>query len=129
VLLVVFAGGYLVGHAKAPSSLEVERVVPMRAPAGDAQAIIRLARRDGVGNWPMELEVTGLPKQAHRDSYYELWLTEGGKPVEPCGYFRVAGSKTTVRLTVPYDFSKADGWVVTAQPHGARSPGPVVLTT
>ena len=129
MLLVVFAGGYFVGHSKAPSSFSVARVVPMRAASGDAQAIIRLAERDRVGNWPMELEVTGLPQQAHRASYYELWLTEHGKPVEPCGNFRVSGSKTTVRLSVPYDASKADGWVVTAQADGARTPGPVVLTT
>lgn len=129
VLVIVFGGGYFVGRDKASSSFAVERVVPMRAPRGDAQAIIRLSNHDSVGNWPMEVEVTGLPRQANRDSYYELWLTRGGKPVEPCGYFRMAGDKTTVRLTVPYDFAKADGWVVTAQPNGSRSPGTVVLTT
>jgi hypothetical protein len=129
LLAVVFAGGYFVGHSKTSSSFEVARVVPMRATSGDAQAIIRLAERDKVGNWPMELEVTGLPKQAHRTSYYELWLTEHGKPTEPCGNFRVSGRKTTVRLTVPYDASNADGWVVTAQRDGTHTPGPVVLTT
>jgi hypothetical protein len=129
ILLVAFAGGYFFGHSKAPSSLEVERVVPMRATTGDAQGIIRIAGHDDVGNWPMEVEVTGLPKQPNHGSYYELWLTQNGKPTEPCGIFRVGDSTTTVRMTVPYDFSKADGWVVTAQHDGTRAPGPVVLTT
>ena len=98
--------------------------------AANAQAILRIAGKDDSGNWPMELEVTGLPGQLHRASYYELWLTQGGKPVEPCGFFRVVnGSTTTVRMSVPYDFSKADGWVVTAQKDGTRIPGPVVLRT
>jgi hypothetical protein len=77
----------------------------------------------------MELEVTGLPKQPERAAYYELWLTKGHKPVEPCGAFRVNGDKTTVRFTIPYDASNADGWVVTAQPDGSHDPGAVVLTT
>ena len=129
LVVAVFAGGYFLGHAKGQSSFAVERVVPMRATAGSAQAIIRIAAVDKGGNWPMELEVTDLPKQPARNSYYELWLTRNGKPVEPCGTFRVGGSTTTVRLSVPYDFSKADGWVVTAQRKGAAVPGPVVLTT
>ena len=65
-----------------------------------------MSSRDDVGNWPMELEVTGLPKQTERAAYYELWLTKGHKPVEPCGAFRVNGDKTTVRFTIPYDASK-----------------------
>jgi anti-sigma-K factor RskA len=129
LLLIAFAGGYLFGGSKGSSSFAVERVVPMRAPVGQAQAIIRIAAVDEGGNWPMELEVTDLPKQPARGSYYELWLTQNGKPVEPCGTFRVGGSTTTVRLSVPYDFSKADGWVVTAQRNGAAVPGRVVLTT
>jgi hypothetical protein len=56
-------------------------------------------------------------------------LTKGHKPVEPCGAFRVNGDKTTVRFTIPYDASNADGWVVTAQPDGSHDPGAVVLTT
>ena len=103
----------------------------MRGTAGHAkaQAIIRIASRDAVGNWPMEFEVTGLPKQTERVAYYELWLTKGHKPVEPCGAFRVSGDETTVRFTIPYDATDADGWVVTEQPNGTTHPGAVVLTT
>jgi hypothetical protein len=130
VTVLAFGGGYLFGHSKGgPSAFAVKKVVPMRGTVGDAQALIRISSRDQVGNWPMELEVTGLPKQPQRVAYYELWLTKGHKPVELCGAFRVHGDKTTVRFTVPYDASSIDGWVVTAQPNGTPQPGPVVLTT
>jgi hypothetical protein len=130
VTALAFGGGYLFGHSKGgPSSFAVKRIVPMRGTVGQAQALIRISSRDNVGNWPMELEVTGLPKQPQRVAYYELWLTKGHKPVELCGAFRVHGDKTTVRFTVPYDAKSIDGWVITAQPDGTPEPGPVVLTT
>jgi len=92
-------------------------------------AVLKLAGQDSVGNWPMEMAVTGLPKQAARGAYYELWLTKGGKPLVPCGTFRVHGKTTTVRFSVPYELSRYDGWIVTAvRPHEA-DPGRVVLTT
>jgi hypothetical protein len=127
VLLVVFAGGYLVGHAK-PTSFSAERVVPMHG--GSALAVLQVGRKDSVGNWPMLLEVNGLPQQRDPQAYYELWLTRNGEPVAPCGAFRVAKRTTTVRLSVPYTLKGFDGWVVTRQPandHGR--PGPVVLST
>jgi hypothetical protein len=131
VTVLAFGGGYLLGHANGgPSSFAVKNVVPMRGAQGSqAQALIRISSRDKVGNWPMELQVTGLPKQQQRVSYYELWLTKGHKPVELCGAFRVSGDTTKVRFTVPYDAVGADGWVVTAQPDGTPDPGAVVLTT
>jgi hypothetical protein len=73
--------------------------------------------------------VRGLPQQSNRTSYYELWLSRGGKPVVPCGSFRVHGKTTNVRFSVPYTLRGFDGWVVTAQPADASAPGPVVLTT
>jgi hypothetical protein len=130
VALLAFGGGYLFGHSKGgPSSFAIKHVIPMRGTVGQAQAVISVSSRDKVGNWPMELQVTGLPKQPQRAAYYELWLTKDDKPVELCGAFRVNGDTTTVRFTVPYDATSVDGWVVTAQPDGTRNPGPVVLTT
>jgi hypothetical protein len=127
--LIAFGGGYVFGHSKSGhSGLDVVRVVPMQG-HGNAQAILRVAHADSGGNWPMELEVSGLPALQPRNAYYELWLTRNGRPVEPCGFFRVHGATTKVRFSVPYDFHGADGWVVTTQRNSVSAPGPVVLST
>jgi hypothetical protein len=126
--LIGFGGGYFLGHAKSkPSAFKTERVVAMHG-RGDALAVLRIAAPDSVGNWPMEMEVSGLRRQPQRSALYELWLTKDGRPVAPCGTFRVHGKKTTIRFSVPYDLRRYGGWVVTAQPHDEAPPGPVVLT-
>ena len=123
--LLAFAGGYFVGHAK-PTSFKTTRIVPMHG--GNALALLRLGHKDDAGNWPMQLEVNNLP-QRPKPQYYELWLTRHGKPVAPCGSFRVNQRNTTVQLSVPYDFSRFDGWVVTTQTAKDTEPGRVVLET
>jgi hypothetical protein len=128
LVAVALGGGYLLGHAHAkPAAFATQRVVPMQGKG--SLAVLRIGRHDKAGNWPMELLVSGLPTQQDRQAYYELWLTKNGKPVVPCGSFRVNARNTTVRLSVPYSFSRFDGWVVTAQPAHDRSIGPVVLRT
>jgi hypothetical protein len=128
LVVLAFGGGYLVGHAKKkPTSFATTRVVPMHG--GSALALLRLAPRDSAGNWPMLLEINNLPKQQSPRAYYELWLTRNGKPIAPCGGFRVNARTTSVRLSVPYDFKRFDGWVVTKQGANDRAPGTVVLTT
>jgi hypothetical protein len=128
--LAAFAGGYAFGHSKTkPTAFATERVVPMHGTTQGALAVLKLGHEDGVGNWPMQIEVTGLPTQRSDAAYYELWLTRDGKPVAPCGSFRVNGKTTRVRLTIPYRLTRFDGWVVTAQPPRLRTPGRVVLST
>lgn len=128
VLLAGFGGGYLVGHSKSkPAEFAARRVIAMHGQ--QALAVIRIAKRDSVGNWPMQFEVTGLPTQNNPRAYYELWATRDGKAVAPCGSFRVHGKTTRVRFSVPYAFDRFDGWVVTVQPAGMHEPGRVVLTT
>jgi len=127
--LIAFGGGYLLGHSKGEASaFKTQHVVPMHGHGG-ALALLRLATPDSVGNWPMQMQVSGLPEQKSRTAYYELWLTKGGKPVAVCGTFRVHGEQTTVTFTVPYNLKAGhyDGWIVTAQPHDEAQPGPVVL--
>jgi len=128
--LAAFVGGYAFGHAKGkPQAFAAVRTVPMHGKAPGARGVIRIAEKDAVGNWPMLVEVSGLPQQASRDAYYELWLTHDGRPVASCGSFRVHGKTTSIRLTVPYKLKAFDGWVVTAQPSEIHMPGAVVLTT
>jgi hypothetical protein len=128
LVAIAFGGGYLLGHGKSsPSAFATKHVVPMHG--SSALAVIRLGDRDQAGNWPMEFQVTGLARQTNRAAYYELWLTRGGKPVAPCGTFRVNAHTTTVHLSVPYESASFDGWVVTAQPPHDHGPGSVVLTT
>lgn len=128
LVAVAFGGGYFVGHAKTKAtSFATKRVVPMHG--ANALALLRLAPKDSAGNWPMQLEVNNLPTQSDPRAYYELWLTRNGKPIAPCGSFRVNARTTTVRLSVPYDFKRFDGWVVTKQGANDHTAGPVVLTT
>jgi len=96
--------------------------------SGHAIGSIRIGRRDSVGNWPMELTVTGLAKQ-EAGAYYELFLSKNGKPRIPCGGFRVNSKTTKVRFTVPYKLTGHDEWVVAVWPKGAHRPGDVVMST
>lgn len=130
VAAIALGGGYALGHSKSggTQAFKVAHVVSMHGPNG-AQGVVRVSVRDSAGNWPMEVEVNGLPKQPNRKATYQLWLTQGHKPTELCGSFRVSGDPTVVRFTVPYPLNGVDGWVVTAQPASSTTPGPVVLTT
>jgi hypothetical protein len=128
--LAAFAGGYAFGHGKAkPAAFASAHTVAMHGSQPAARGVIEVAAPDQVGNWPMLVEVTGLPQQANPHAYYELWLTRHGKIVLSCGSFRVHGKTTRVRLSVPYALRGYDGWVVTAQPAHVHAPGRVVLTT
>jgi hypothetical protein len=128
VAVLAFGGGYLTGHAKKKATtFETRRVVPMKGK--NALALLRVASKDDAGNTPMELEVNNLPQQKVKSDYYELWLTEDGKAIAPCGSFRVNARTTTVRLSVPYDFHRFQGWVVTKQTATHHTPGPIVLST
>ena len=130
MVIAGFGVGFIVGHAKAkPAAFTAERVVSMHGANPQAIGVLHIAAADNAGNWPMQLQVSGLPTQPARDADYELWLTKDGKPIASCGSFRVHEKTTTVRLSVPYRFSHYDGWVVTVQPGTDDTPGKVVLTT
>ena len=129
--LAAFLGGYAFGHSKGkPASFAAVRTVAMHGPSGGAShGVIDIAEKDSVGNWPMQVEVSGLPQQSSRAAYYELWLTRDGKAVAPCGSFRVNAKTTRVRLSVSYPLKNFDGWIVTAQTGRQDGLGPTVLTT
>jgi hypothetical protein len=96
---------------------DVEAVVsiPMvgTAQAAGATASIDVLPQDEAGNWPMNVVVRGLAPSRDRSDYYELWLTRGGKLIDPCGRFMVHTGVTKVLLSVPYGLRRYDGWVVT----------------
>jgi hypothetical protein len=126
---VVFGGGYLIGHSKAKATaFATARVVPMHGIA-NSRGAIRIAAVDSAGNWPMRVSISGLPKQKAAGAYYELWLSRNGKPVAPCGGFRVKGGTTTIQLSVPYKLHAFDGWVVTSVQAADHEPGVVVMQT
>ena len=128
LILAGFGGGFLTGHAHAkPAAFKAQRVVSLQGKS--SLAVLKIGWHDGAGNWPMQFQVSGLPQQKDPAAYYELWLTRNGKPVAPCGSFRVNERNTTVHLSVPYTFSKFSGWVVTAQSGHERVIGPVVMRT
>lgn len=111
----LFGIGYLVGGG---SSQDPIRTVAMSGPS-QASAELAVFGKDTAGNWPMRLDVRGLAS-----GRYELWLTRGGKLVEPCGAFAAGAGETSVPLNAPYRLRDFDGWVVVSA--GDREP---VLTT
>lgn len=106
-----FGAGYLVG-GREPDPERVIRMVGV-GPERDATASIRILPEDEAENWPMDVLVRGLEPSRDRDDFYELWLTQDGKPVASCGRFLVGDGLTRVTLTVPYGFRRYDGWIVT----------------
>lgn len=125
-----FLGGYLVGRPD-PPGFDVRVVVEIRGTTlqPGATALLSLGFGDEGGNWPMLLEVRGLPKIEDRAGYYELALSRGGKPVATCGTFKVQAGTTKVRFTASYPLKRFDGWVVTAHPRGHLEKPPIVMST
>jgi hypothetical protein len=129
IATVAFLGGYVAGYAKNNFDSTHDVTMQGTSAAPGAHGLIKLGKADSGGNWPMLVEVRGLPRLPGR-SYYELFLTRNGKPIAPCGSFNAQAATTIVKFTVPYALKRFDGWVVTRQGTGIkREPGPVVLTT
>ena len=106
--IVLLGVGYAIGgrdNAEPPV-----QTIAMTGQAG-ATATIDLMARDAAGNWPMTLEVSGLPKLPDGETY-TLWLTDGGELAKSCGEFAVAAGTTKVPLNAPYSLKEFDGWVV-----------------
>jgi Anti-sigma-K factor rskA len=127
--------GFLLGQVtSSPStsrSLGAHRNVQLHSTAlgKGALATLQLGNRNGDGNWPMVLRVSGLPRLA-AGGYYDLYLTKGGKPLVSCGTFNVSGD-TVVRLSAAYNLEAFDknGWVIVRKtPGNDFQPNQVVLT-
>lgn len=126
---VVFLGGYIVGNRGTGSSVPTARTIQLQGTsfAPGALASLRVQPEDASGNWPMTLDVTGLPALP-QDGRYAVYLVRGSE-WEPCGWFAVSGphAGTTVTLNAPYDLRAGDIWVVTRQVPGASGHGETVL--
>lgn len=128
VAAAAFGGGYLLGQQG--DGFRTIRAVPMHgtAWASLARASVRIGEKDESGNWPLLVTVRGL-KPLPRGGSYQLYLTKNGRPAAFCGYFAVHSGTTTVRLTVPWELKRFDGWVVTERLPGHRESRTPVLTT
>jgi hypothetical protein len=127
IALLAFFGGYLAGYRSHGFTAQFETT--MAGVGGvDATSVIKVGKRDDDGNWPLQLEVRGLPRLKD-GGYYEMFLTRGKKSFT-CGTFAGGGaSKVSVRMTIPYDLRRGDGWIVTSERPGQPHPGKTVLTT
>ena len=89
---MLFGVGYAIGDRNSPD--EPVQTIAMTGPGG-ATASIALLPADEAGNWPMRLEVSGLPALPAGKTY-TLWLRRDGKLAESCGAFVVAAGTTKV---------------------------------
>jgi hypothetical protein len=128
-LAIVLAAGlaalaFGIGRWTAGGEFETRFSVAMEATehAPGAAALIRVGERDKAsGNWPLELDVSGLPPLAGGE-YYVLWLAKNGEYAATCGTFAVAEGETTVRMTVSYRLRDYDAWVITAHDEQKEPP-------
>jgi hypothetical protein len=106
--LALAAAAFAAGWLAKPAAHEVDFTLGMygTAAAPSASAELHVYERDEAGNWPMEMEIEGLPEGS-----YELVLTRAGKPAASCGRFLVQGRTVTV-LNAPYRLRDYDGWAV-----------------
>jgi hypothetical protein len=117
-IATAIVAGFLLGQAAGSSSsstsIDARETVHLRgtALARGALAKLELGTPDSAGNWPMVLEVNGLPKLT-KGGYYDLYLTKGGVPLVSCGTINARGD-TVVRLTAAYNLENFDdnGWVI-----------------
>jgi hypothetical protein len=104
----LFGLGYAIGGRDKPQG--PVRTIAMSGPTG-ATASLLLQPIDEAGNWPMLLDVKGLP-QLPQGETYTLWLTRKGKLVDPCGTFLTGATSSSIWLNAPYKLKEYDGWVV-----------------
>jgi Anti-sigma-K factor rskA len=114
--VAAFAVGVAVGDSRGET---VDFAVSMSGAAGES-ATIHVFEVDEAGNWPMELEVTGLapPREG---KLYELWLTRGGEPYVHCGSFLTdADGTAAIPMNAPWRLDEFDGWIVVEE--GSQEP-------
>jgi hypothetical protein len=122
VAAAAFGGGYVVGHE---NGMHVTQVVSLRGGQNEL-ASLKVGASDAVGNTPMILTVSGLPKLAH--GYYELWVWQDGKPRYPCTGFKMQNGTADVHFSVPYELEPGTDLKITVVQRGKHAwPGTPVM--
>jgi hypothetical protein len=128
IALAALLGGYFLGQRHAPFDEAGSVQMHSTVAASTASAVIHVGKADSAGNWPLKLDVKGLP-ELPKGQYYEMFLSRGAdKRAASCGTFRVSGSTDDIRLNAPYRLNAFNGWIVTREKPGSNA-HPVVLTT
>ncbi len=110
--VAAFAVGAALSDRVDDSNVDFTVAMEGTGPAPGARASLVVFDIDAAGNWPMELEVDGLPP-AESGRTFELWLTRGGELAALCGGFLTdAEGSAVVPMNAPYRFDDFDGWVV-----------------
>jgi len=117
IAFVFFALGTMVGGGgegfDERAAVRMHPTAQTPAEARDASALIRVGKPDADGNWPLRLEVRGLPRLP-KGGYYALWLSKDGEFGATCGSFAMGEGETTATWTVSYPLADYDEWVITA---------------
>jgi hypothetical protein len=120
-VVAIFTLGLVVAAGDDPNA---DRVIAMTGSSG-ATASLEIFDVDEAGNWPMLIDVAGLPP-ADGDRLYQLWLTKDGRPTALCGSFHTDDEgRAVVPMNAPWRLDDFDGWVVVE----AGSTTPVLATT
>jgi hypothetical protein len=121
VAAVIGLGGGGGHHALRAIELQGTKLAP------NSQATLQVLPPQA-GNWPMRLDVSGLPRLTG-SSHYVVYLVRGRHVLAPCGTFVVTtpGRELSLTLNAPYAVEAGDTWIVTRQAAGQSSPGQTVM--
>jgi hypothetical protein len=109
--VLVFAAGYLAGGGPDYETFESLQMSGTAAASG-ASATIDVFDADSAGNWPMEINVSGLAPSTS-GKRYQVWLTRDGELAALCGSFLAEPDGTAaVPMNAPFRLSEYDEWVV-----------------
>lgn len=122
-----FALGFLVADQR-PGFETSRGPVVMRGNSDAAIATLRIGRVDAGGNWPVLLEVSGLPPLTLPGATYELVLVRENELGPTCGSFVVDGETTEVAMNVPWNLRRWSGWVIVRRDPGTPPSEPLLST-
>ena len=124
VAIAAFAVGAALVDVSSGRNVDFVEAMHGTTAVPDASASLTVFEVDAAGNWPMEIDVRGLPP-TRSGRPFELWFTRNGEPEALCGVFLTSDDGTaSVPMNAPYRFDDAIGWAIVEE--GTRTP---LLTT